>query len=66
MSSSGTKTTEMYKVYSNVAPGIMNGTFENIEISYGLRSNCQVIPKNVKSVYHGSETLSYLGPKYGI
>ena len=55
--------TEMYKVYSHVAPDIVDGIFEKNEISYNFRNNCQFIPKNIRSVYHGSETISYLGSK---
>ena len=41
----------------------MNDIFERNEISYNLRNNCHFIPRNIKSVYLGSETISYLGPK---
>ena len=53
----------MYKVYSNVVPDVLNYIFEKNEISYDLRNNCHFTPRNFKSVYHGSETISYLGPK---
>ena len=56
--------TEMYKVYSNVAPAIMNDIFEKKkkkkkkqtkkqkdETSYNLKRNYHFIPRNIKSVY---------------
>ena len=55
--------TEMYKVYSNIVSDIMNDIFEKSEISYNIWNNCNFFPRNIKSVYHVSETISYLGPK---
>ena len=33
------------------------------KVSYELTENAHFTPKNIKSVYDGSETISYLGPK---
>ena len=58
----------MYQVYSNFAPDTLNDTFEKKknEIPYNLGNNCHFIPRNIKSVYHGSETNHIWDPKYGI
>ena len=54
----------MYKVYSKVASDIMNDIFEKKnKILYKLRSNCHCIPRNIKFVDHGPETISYLALK---
>ena len=39
------------------------GSFSTIEYPYNLRLNCQFFKILVRSVYHGTESLSYLGPK---
>ena len=39
---------------------------KNPEISYNLKNNCHFIPRNIKSVYYGSGTVSYSGPKIWI
>ena len=33
------------------------------QTSYNLRNNCNFIPRFIKSVYHGSDIISYLRPK---
>ena len=56
--------TERYKVSHNFSPPYMNEIFEvRNEHSYHLRQNSQFFRPLVKSVYHGTESLSYLGPK---
>ena len=52
----------MYKEHSNIGPGIMN-ILEKQEMSYNLWSNAHFTQRHIKSVYHGSETKSHLGPK---
>ena len=54
---------EMFKVYRSMSPPIFSELFRRRDISYNLRSNSNFAVPNVKSVFHGSESISYLGPK---
>ena len=49
------------KVHSNIAPDITNDIFEKKK-KYHITSGT-IYPKKIKSVYYGSETTLYLGPK---
>ena len=53
----------MFKVYRNMSPTIFSELFRWRDISYNLRSNSNFLVPNVKSVFHGSESISYIGPK---
>ena len=55
--------TEMLKVYRSMSPSIFSELFCRRDISYNLRSNSNFAVPNVKSVFHGSESITYLGPK---
>ena len=56
--------TEMYKVSNNFSPPHINKIFElRNEHPYNLRQNSQFFWPLVKSVYHGAESISYLGTK---
>ena len=55
--------TEMFKVYRGMSPPIICELFRRRDISYNLRSNSNFAVPNVKSVFHGSESITYLGPK---
>ena len=55
--------TKLYKVKSNMAPEILNEIFQNRTSSYNLRTNSSFADRPVHSVYHGTESLSFLGPK---
>ena len=56
--------TEMYKRVNNLSPPIMNRVFKlNSDSCYNLRQILQFSRSLVKSVYHGTESISYLGPK---
>ena len=56
--------TEMYKLVNNLSPPIMNRVFKlNSDIPYNLRQISQFSTSSVKSVYHGTESISYLGPQ---
>ena len=46
-----------------VSPPIISELFRRRGISYNLRSNSNFAVPNVKSVFHGSENSTYLGPK---
>ena len=56
--------TEMYKLVNNLSPTIMNRAFKlKSDSCYNLRQILQFSRSLVKSVYHGTESISYLGPK---
>ena len=56
--------TEIYKLINNLSPPIMNRVFKlNSDSRYNLRQISQFSRSLIKSVYHGSESISYLGPK---
>ena len=55
---------EMYKVANGMSPEIMNEIFQLREKShYNLRYTSEFIIPPIHSVYHGSESASYLRPK---
>ena len=54
----------MYKVANGMSPEIMNEIFQLKEKShYNLRYKSEFRIPPIHSVYHGSESVSYLGPK---
>ena len=55
--------TEMFKVYRSLSSLIFSELFRRRDICYNLRSNSNFPVPDVKSVFHGSESISYLGPK---
>ena len=56
--------TEMYKLINNLSPPIMNRVFKlNSDSRYNLRQISQFSRSLVRLVYHGTESISYLGPK---
>ena len=56
--------TEMYKRINNLSPPIMDRVFKlNSNSRYNLRQISQFVRSLVKSVYHGKERISCLGPK---
>ena len=58
-------TTEIYNVSDEFSPPNTNKIFEvRNEYSCNLRQNSQFFLPLVKSVYHGNESISYLGPKF--
>ena len=55
---------EMYKVANNISPEIMKDVFKlREETYYNLRHTTEFVTNQINSVYHGSESASYLGPK---
>ena len=58
-----TLATEIYKVMHDLSPTLMNEIFQLKDSTYNLRKNTTFKTRNVKSVYYGTETISYLGPK---
>ena len=55
---------EMYKVVNGTSPEIMNDVFKvRNETHYHLRHTSQFLIEPIHSVFNGSESASYLGPK---
>ena len=55
---------EMYKVANDISPEIMNKVFKlSEERHYHLRHNKQFLVDPIHSVFDGSESSSYFGPK---
>ena len=55
--------TEMFKVYNDVAPPIFTEIFNKRNPTYQLRHTSHFSIPPVRSVYNGTESLSFLGPK---
>ena len=55
--------TEMYKVKTGIAPKIVNEIFELATIPYNLRNDFRLKSENVNTVFYGTESLSFLGPR---
>ena len=43
--------------------GILNEMFQNRTLPYNLRTKSNFSSRQVHAVYHGTESLSFLGPK---
>ena len=56
--------TEMFRFYNGISPPLMNNIFKlKTEHFSNLRHVYEFSRPMVKSVYHGTESISYLGPK---
>ena len=55
--------TEVFKVYINIAPPIFTEIFNKRNPNYQLRHTSHFSIPSVRSVYNGTESLSFLGPK---
>ena len=54
----------MSRFYNGLSPPLMSNMFKlKAENSYNLRQVSEFSRPMVKSVYHGTESISYLGPK---
>ena len=54
----------MFRFYTGLLPPLMNNIFKlNAEHSYNLGQVSEFSRPLVKTVYHGTESISYLGPK---
>ena len=53
----------MLKVYRITSPPIFSEIFHRRDINYNLRNNAEFSMPKESSVFHGSEIISYLGPK---
>ena len=54
---------EMFQIKHGQSPEIVSDIFTQITQHYNFRQNRDYRIPSVKSVYHGSESISYLGPK---
>ena len=54
---------EMFKVFKKMPPKILNDIFIQKTANYDLRNNSFLHTRKVTSVYHGTDSLSFLGPK---
>ena len=55
--------TEMFKVYRNIFPSIFSKIFHRRDKNYSLRINTDYAMPNVRSIFHGSENILYLGTR---
>ena len=55
--------TEMYKVRNNPSPTLMKHVFPDREIPYNLRNLDPFQSTNVSTVFNGTETDAFRGPK---
>ena len=55
--------TELYKVHHGLACELMNKFFKKRNVTYNFRKNLTFETRNIKSVYYGSETTSFIGQK---
>ena len=53
----------MFKLYKNMSTELIQGFFCVGQIHYNLRNPLQITIPYINSVYHGSESLSNLGPR---
>ena len=54
---------EMFKIKNNMAPEFLNEIFQERALPYNLRTNSNFPSRQVHSLYHGTESLSFPGPK---
>ena len=55
---------EMFRFYNGLSPSLMSNMFKlKAENSYNLRQVSEFSRPMVKRVYHGTESISNLGPK---
>ena len=55
--------TEIFKACRNISPPIFSEIFHGPDLNYNLRINSDFLMPNIRSVFHGSESILYLGPK---
>ena len=55
--------TEFFKESKDLVPTIFSEIFSKQSVQYNLHHTSEFSVPNVKSNFHGTESLSYLGPK---
>ena len=53
----------MLKLYRNISPPIFSEIFHRRNKNFNLRISSEFAMPNVRSIFHRSESISYLGPK---
>ena len=53
----------MFKIHRGLSPEVLRETFVSKTSSYNLRRNHTFEKRKVHSLYQGTESLSFLGPK---
>ena len=53
----------MFKISNNLSPDIVKEIFQKRIVPYNLRSENSFMSRQVNSVYHDTESLSFLGSK---
>ena len=54
---------EMYKFHMNLSPEIIKLIFQKSTNTYNLRNKKPFAGSNIRTVYYGTETISFRGPK---
>ena len=54
---------EMYKVHNGLSPSLVKSIFPEREIPYNLRNGNPFQSTNVRTVFNGTETISFRGPR---
>ena len=55
--------TELYQVHHGLTTKLMSNILKKTKVTYNFRKNSTFETRNIKSVYYGSETISFLGSK---
>ena len=55
--------TEVFKIRNNMTPEFLNEIFQERSVPYNLRGNNPFRCRRANSIYHGTESLAFLGPK---
>ena len=55
--------TEMYKAYNDLSPPLMKCIFPQRNVPYNLRNKNPFQSCNIRTVFNGMETMSFVGPK---
>ena len=58
-----TLATEMFKISNNLSPEIVKEIFQEGIVPHNLRSENSFASRQVNSVYHDTESISFLGPE---
>ena len=54
---------EMFKVSNNYSTSLMSEIFDKRNNAYDFRNPSEFARRNVRSVFNGTESISFLGPK---
>ena len=55
--------TEVYKAKNNLSPSLMKDIFPDRKLPYNLRNINTIKSTNVHTVFNGTETIAFMGPK---